>query len=263
MMMSRICCDNHNTSVNRDVATISTVAHRRMCENHSMLTLPKHAWIKQRLTELGKSQSSLGVALGVDRSAVTLMIKGTRQIKGHEIGIIARHLELSEQEVVARLGSDPAEAASRPFLRPANVSGINVRGAVQAGVWKESLEWDEGEWYSAPMPSEDPRYPGIPLFGLEVRGPSMNKVFPHGTILACIHLIHHPVHVEPGRYVIAEQVNDRGEFESTVKQLRLDENGVTWLWPCSDDPMYQTPLKVNGGTACRITALVVRSSRPE
>jgi SOS-response transcriptional repressor LexA len=237
---------------------------RGMCENHSMSEAVKHTWIKQRLTELGKSQASLGVALGVDRSAVTNIIKGTRQIKADEVGIVARHLELSEQEVITHIGSKLSLVGDRrPLLRPADVSGIMVRGAVQAGVWKESLEWDESDWYTVPMPSEDPRYPGIPLFGLEVRGPSMNKVFPEGTILACVHLIHAPVDVEPGRYVIAEQVNEHGEFESTVKQLRKDADGTYWLWPCSDDPRYQTPLKVNGGKTCRITALVVRSSRPE
>ncbi len=145
---------------------------------------------------------------------------------------------------------------------PADISSVTVRGAVQAGYWTEASEWPETDWYSVPMPVNDHRYPGIPLFGLEVRGTSMNKVFPEGSILACINLIHHPVSVESNRYVIVERRNHKGDIEATVKQIQKDETGTIWLWPRSDDPRHQSPLRADDGEEVRIIALVVRSSVP-
>lgn len=167
------------------------------------------------------------------------------------------------QNIADFLGLHPADLL-RPPLEVINLgAGVEVRGAVQAGVWRESTEWPDDMRYRVPMPPEDPRYPGIELFGLEVRGNSMDKVFPPGTILGCLHLIRYPVKVDSGRYVIAERVSETGEIEATVKQFEIDDSGNAWLWPRSNDPRYQAPIPINDGVAVRITALVVRSSKPE
>ena len=147
-------------------------------------------------------------------------------------------------------------------VRPVDVSGIMVRGFVQAGYWRESAELPSDDWYMVPMPSEDPRYPGIKLFGLEVRGTSMNKVFPEGTIIACISLIDNPMKIPDGRYVVMQRTTPGGEVEMTVKQLQRDQSGRPWLWPRSDDPEHQTPVQADFGDELRIVALVVRSSVP-
>lgn len=188
---------------------------------------------------------------------------------GQQIGMLERGERGLDVEWLKRLSKplecDPADLLPlTESVRSVDIKGVVVRGAVQAGAWRESSEWPEDDWYPVPMSSEDPRYPSIPLFGLEVRGTSMDRVFPPGTILACIHLIQHPVEVVPGKFVIAERMSaSTGEIEVTVKQIEMDPDGHLWLWPRSNDPLHQAPLRVDDGEEVRVTALVVRSSRPE
>lgn len=74
-----------------------------ICENHIMSAPPKHGWIKDRLKAIGRAQSDLARAMGVDPAAVTYLIKGTRQIKSGEIPTISRVLGMSESDVVSLL----------------------------------------------------------------------------------------------------------------------------------------------------------------
>lgn len=179
-----------------------------------------------------------------------------------------RRLELGErklsQEWMGRLAGAFGDLEAKDFLplddeMAPEVKGLTVRGYVQGGHWQEASEWPPEDWRTIAAPAESERYPGIPLFGLEVRGTSMNEVFPEGTILGCINLIHHPVNVTPGKFVIVERTNESGEVEATVKEIDQDAEGSTWLVPRSTDPRFKTPVKLDEGEKVRIVALVVKA----
>lgn len=164
-------------------------------------------------------------------------------------------------------GTRPEDAGRQIGGMPFVALGVVVVGSVQAGAWREAMEWEYADRFIAPLPLQDPRYPGIPLFGLRVDGNSVNKKYPNGTIVGCIDLIQNPVNVEPGRYVVVQRMNKEGLVEATIKQLEIGEDGGWWLWPRSTDPEHQAPIKLpknstwdtETGTAndVRIIALVV------
>lgn len=56
--------------------------------------------LKEALKKQGKTQAGLAEALGRDKSAITLLLQGKRQLKAREILIIATYLKMSEAEVL-------------------------------------------------------------------------------------------------------------------------------------------------------------------
>ncbi len=144
---------------------------------------------------------------------------------------------------------------------------IDVRGAVQAGNWAAAAEWDETDWEKAsfPRPGNYSSY-----FGLRVKGPSMNLVYPEGTILVCVPFQEYGRGLTEHEHVIVERW-DAGQVEATVKELRKSPEGGVWLWPRSDHPEHQTPiaLPINnedhrqdaGSDEIRVVAIVVADYR--
>jgi repressor LexA len=135
-------------------------------------------------------------------------------------------------------GEDEALALDRVF----------VVGAVQAGVWREAIEWDGDDWYSVtpPRPKTN-RFPGIERFGLEVRGSSMNRKYPEGTVVIVVRfgdIARPPKKGE--RVVVLRRSHETGHYEATLKEYDRDEQGRHILWPRSDDPEFQTPFILSG-----------------
>ena len=123
------------------------------------------------------------------------------------------------------------------------VANIRVIGAVQAGSWRTALEWAEDDQYETPV-RIDPKFAGLTPIALEVRGPSMNEVFPHGTIVICVAYIElgrGPVH---GERVVVQRFRG-ANVEASIKEYRRDDDGIARLWPLSDHPDHQAPLRLD------------------
>jgi len=75
--------------------------------------------LKKILREQGKTQSDLAKALGRDKSAVTLLLQGKRQLKASEISLIADFLGIAETEV---LGIEPVKSPPQEEVAPAVAS---------------------------------------------------------------------------------------------------------------------------------------------
>ena len=120
---------------------------------------------------------------------------------------------------------------------------IFVRGAVQAGVWTEALEWDPADWMEVSAPI-DPRLPaGTERFGLLARGTSMNRLFPPGSIVICARYYDLPHGPKSGdKVVVLRRSAKLGGFEATVKEYELASDGRHILWPRSSDPAFQQPI---------------------
>lgn len=139
---------------------------------------------------------------------------------------------------------------------------ITIAGAVAAGVWRETVTFE----------NDDPRkkeiiIPDIPAgaFALLVEGPSMNALYPAGTVLICRTVYDMEREPRPEERVIIYRKNG-GLIEATCKEFRLDKDGKPWAWPRSTDPKYQEPLPLaNGqkGEEIEIAAIVIGSYRPE
>ncbi|WP_445599626.1 LexA family protein [Azospirillum sp. A39] len=141
---------------------------------------------------------------------------------------------------------------------------VFVLGAVQAGEWVEAVEWEREQWYSVSLPPH-PQFPNIKRFGLEVRGPSMNRVFPEGAVVECIRFEDIMSEPREGDYVVVERHRHDALIEATVKKLVVHD-GVPWLMPESDHPAFQKPIPLNDGhdddvESIVISALVVGSYR--
>lgn len=139
-----------------------------------------------------------------------------------------------------------------------STQGVIVRGEVNAGAWRESYEWSIDEQYSYPIP-QIPGYEDALLFGLEVKGDSMDKKFSPGTVLICSPLIEQGREPTNGEYVIAVRYDSSGQQEATCKRFH-SENGQSWLMPESTNPTHQAPVMLTDATTDRveIIATVVR-----
>lgn len=192
------------------------------------------------------------------------------------------------------LGVPPAyllDAAAEVPVGPGGVTmeTVFVRGAVQGGEWRDAIEWPPSDWFTVQMPA-DPRLGSVTRFGLVVRGTSMDRLYPEGTIVLVVRF--HDIGRPPrtgDRVVVLRRSTATGDFEATLKEYELDAQGRHVLWPRSSDPEFQAPFilppgeppvadggaqlppTVFGGSPAHmageadvlISALVVGSYRPE
>lgn len=246
------------------------------------------AWFKARLKERKLTQGHIADAIGKDRSVVSRLMSGEIPIKMAHVTPLAALLDVTPAEILIHAGVElgaPANAQGGPGLER-----VFVRGDVQAGIWKGAAEWAHEDWFGVEFP-EDRRHPGCARFALEVKGTSMDEVYPDGTILCCILFSDLSRGPARGDRVIIHRRNKAGLVEATVKQFETRDDGSAWLWPRSTDPSFQQPYQLPGlqetadgavnsdvggteaatGTTSfsddtahlEITALVIGSYRPE
>jgi repressor LexA len=234
----------------------------------------RNKWLSDRLKELGKSQAGLGRALNLPRSRVTDIIKGLRRVTAGEGVIIAQYLEWPHSKVLGML-SDPSALPLNTTPELIELTRIPVIGAVEAGQWREALEYvmDEDQTFVEAPP--DPRYPHSRRFALQVRGPSMNLVYPEDS-----HVIVLPTmdlgdgwRPKNGQRVVVQRTNDTGGVETTVKEFMIREDGEAFLVPRSSDPSFvawRVPPFWDGDGEfdehtdnLRVTGLVIQSLRSE
>lgn len=123
-----------------------------------------------------------------------------------------------------------------PGLTPIT-SRVEIVDYVQAGKWRETIGLPDDDRYFVPM--FDERYTADQLFGVEVRGDSMNLEYPPGRILIC-RKFDPMIELPPvGKDVIIRRRSAEGLIETTVKALEVDDHGKGWLAPKSTNPEWQ------------------------
>jgi len=178
-------------------------------------------------------------------------------INGHSNG-----LDLRTYAKLARTAGVPVWKLSGDAPEPPSPTSLWVVGHVQAGLFREAVEWDQSQWYAIDVPVPD-RFRRVAK-ALEVRGPSMNLEYPEGSIVVWIDVLD----VRPpraGDHVIAYSFNRAGDVEATVKELRIDGER-SWLWPRSSDPAHQVPIDLDNPSGdverVEIRGLVLGGYRP-
>lgn len=151
-------------------------------------------------------------------------------------------------------------ALTQPIGAPSvtTVSGqrvIEVIAVVEAGVWREAVSIPEDERQTLPRPTL-PGFENAEVFALEVRGQSMNKVYPEGSIAFFVK----PEVLAPVEGHIVVVVSRRGDlYETTLKELGRDQRNKVALLPRSTDARHQSPIypSKTGGDSVEIIGVAI------
>lgn len=193
--------------------------------------------IDKRLAELKLSERQACKNAGLSVDSIRNIRRGSTP-RPETLAAIADALLLPRSYFNDLATSNVARRSKRSTLELEN---IYVRGAVQAGVWREAIEWEMSDWYPVTVP-QDARFPGIERFGLEVRGKSMDLIYPEGTIVICIRFADLGRLPKSGERVICLRRSKTSEYEATIKEYDLDANGRHILWPRSSLKEYKNPI---------------------
>ena len=217
--------------------------------------------LKRRMDEKGFRQKSLATAADLNDTYVRDILKGkSKNPEASKLARIAQVLGCTSDDLLGKGSS----------ITPVHTTQIEVRGDVQAGVWREAIEWPAVDWYAITVPI-DTAYQGFHRYGLKVCGQSMNKVFPEGSVVVVINFGDLGRLPKTGDFVVAVQrCSKTDQYEATVKAVQIRDDGTVILWPQSWDPAFQTPVILPpqdgqdsaGVPDVAIQALVVGSYQP-
>lgn len=198
--------------------------------------------IKRIRQQLGISQHELADRMGVTWQTISNVERGVTGLSSKKLDAYAAALGVEPQDLIA------ADDGARR---------VPVIGHVQAGHFAESWEFHEADQFDVPVPN-DARFRRFKLQGVEVRGPSMNRRYPEGTVLVFTDAVETGEDVTVGKRYIIERERADGLREATVKLLWRDNEGRHWLLPESDDPRFQEPIPMEGadGDTIRIVGRV-------
>ena len=170
-------------------------------------------WIRNGLTRPGKTQRGLATALGVDPSAISRLLAGTRQLRAAELPVVAAYLESQipsgfSPDITREPGRSAAAVpvrASGPGTRDLPVMGTAVGGSAGQPGGMFLMNGEIHDYVERP-----PSLRGVAsAYAVYVSDTSMvPRYFPGETL-----------HVHPGRAVV------RGDDTFVVVQLRPDAEG--------------------------------------
>jgi transcriptional regulator with XRE-family HTH domain len=230
--------------------------------------------LKKSRQAAGLTQRELARALDMDRDAYAKYESRPNSIIPAELAMRAGPLLSVPFEYLIAVDAVNEKLGITPKNGISNLTGtmlISVKGEVQAGVFREAVEWGPEEQQALAIPIGVP-YSDKPLQGLKVVGPSMNLWYPEGSYVVILPTIHLSAGWVPstGQHVIVQRANDWGELEFTVKEVAYEGDDLL-LWPRSSDPAFQKAWRLSPPTTrdpddheekIRITGLVVWSVRP-
>jgi len=207
--------------------------------------------LRKAMNDKGINGAELGRRIGLERQAVYNWLSGRAEPTQENLRNLAVILDV-EQEWLS----------SGRRAKPDITLGLQLHGEVAGGVWIEVHENQDTEFRRVAV-APDPRYPTDAQYALTVRGNSVNKIAPDGSIIACVDIMASGVEVRDRDLVVVER--RRGSIvETTVKRVRKAA-GKLELWPESDDPAHQEKLAIGprkGDGEVIVKALVISTTVP-
>lgn len=203
------------------------------------------------------SASSAAEAMGVSGATYIQHENGARGVPRPKLERYARFFRVSPEWLTFGSRGDDVESHQ---LGPR----VFVKGEVAAGVWREAWEIPEDEW-EAYTGRADVAVPLQDRFGLRVVGDSMGLIYPPGSIIDCV-AYRGDVEIPSGKRVVVQRTRVDGCIEATVKEYMIDESGVRWFVPRSNNPAFQAfraDEPGDGVVRVEIIGIVVASIRPE
>lgn len=205
--------------------------------------------IRELLKQNGENQYTASEKLGVSQGGLNLWINNKRRPSPEDIEKICKLFNVSPN-----------------FLFESETNTIPVIGYVQAGLWQEAIQWDQTDFKPIYMPTDEV-FKGKRVYALEIRGDSMNLLYPPGSCVVCVSAEDYydcVGEIESGKKVVVRRVNPMDQtIEATVKQYIKSEQG-TYLVPQSTNSNFK-PIRIDDGSAgdTKITGVVIGSFRKE
>lgn len=196
----------------------------------------------------GWNQDDLAEAIGAHRVTVSKLERGDMQLTPKWMDRMA-----------SVLGCEPTDL----LTSGSEGETVTVRGTVQAGAWKDHTEWPVEDRYTIQIPILL-EWQGYPKAASEVKGNSMNELYPDGSIVVWVPMISLNGMTKSGQKLIIER-NRHGEYEVTLKELLVGQDGKTWLIPRTTDPSQKAPIPASGsdGETIRAIGRVIWGGRKE
>lgn len=223
------------------------------------------AWLKRAIVASGLSQAEVARRLGVRRDVITNMIKGERRITAQELLRLEDILQTDAPKPGSKSGKNDLTYVNFPASSGRSTrtaTSLTVVGEVAGGYWKQMNFADFEEREVSYL--LDQKWPPKAIYGLIVRGESINRQARNGDIVVVIGLEHAPREFRDGDWVVVERRRAGDLVETTVKQARREETG--WqLVPDSDDPRFQDVITLSDDDQTeevRVVGLVLDVIRP-
>jgi hypothetical protein len=163
-------------------------------------------------------------------------------------------------------GLEPIDTVPPPSARP-----VQVRSAAAAGLMQASFDLPLSQQKQVFMPVDN-EMQTAGVFGVVVREPGAEKLFPAGSILVCVPIHSYEAQLQNGNKVILQRIVGT-RVEVTVCELELQANEA-WLWLRSTHPEHQNPVRMpftigqtprawrDGNTRFSVAAVVVGAYLP-
>lgn len=165
---------------------------------------------------------------------------------------------------LARASDVPVWRLNGEQPEPPSPTTFMVAGYVEAGLWRDAVEWDQSLWYPVDVPVPA-RFRGKAR-ALEVRGRSMDLVYPPGSVVVWVEMLDFRPPRDGDRVIVYAHHEGDARIEATVKELRVDGT-ERWLWPRSTDPAHQAPINTGSPgehiSSIEIRGIIIGSYRPE
>lgn len=133
----------------------------------------------------------------------------------------------------------------------ARISGLVVKGDIQAGAWLDISMIDDDPEHKETIPvAPDSRFPHAKQYGLRVKGDSMDLEYPDGTFVSVVDYADSGIPIRAGLTVHVER---RSGYlvEATLKVIETAEDGEMLLSPRSSNPIHKS-LRLEGDEATEI-----------
>lgn len=196
--------------------------------------------IRELRERAGLSQEKLAERLNTSQPQVLRLETGQRRLTIDWAKRIARAVGVDWRELDSPA---PAPDARHPETPPGFIE-VPVLGRVAAGLFSDSDSLDDGLGRIAVPAGAKARQAG--RFAVRVEGPSMNQLYPDGSLLDCQSIDAVGREPRPGeRWIVRRRTVD-GRFEFTVKEYAVDRDGKRWLVPRSDEPAFRDPVALPG-----------------
>jgi SOS-response transcriptional repressor LexA len=230
------CVDSHNGTKSISQYALQQQKHTLVCRRaYKPRQMEKSAdgrreILRRFIKERGFKIARWAKEAGVDKNSIYNFLNGHSQ-----------SLDLRTYGKLARVAECPVWRLTGDEPEPQSPTAIWVIGSVEAGAFREAVEWDQSLWFIVDIPVPD-RFRGKAK-ALQVRGTSMNSDYPEGSIAVWVDTLDFRP-ARPGDDVVVYSHNGDGKIEATLKELRADDSGKRWLWPRSHDPLHQTPIDI-------------------
>lgn len=198
--------------------------------------------IEEILKREGLSERKACLNAGVSIDFIRNMRRNGNTPKTGNLIKLAQSLNIDVNIFLNALGQNVVtKTTASNFVK---LKTVYIRGQVQAGQWTQAIEWPKEEWIPVTIP-EDPKYKNFPMCALAVKGDSMNRLYPDGSIVVAVNFCDLGRNPENGECVVTIRRDPLTDcFEATLKIVQIHEDGSVLLWPKSNNPDFTRPLKL-------------------